>query len=135
LPRGIGSARRGDENGKSRGYREPRGDDRSPNQYRKTLRFTAIIREQFRQFASALTRRAPEPEEEKRSGDARGGFRVAAAEFARRAVLIPEAAYAAIAFLSDTLDWLNPFHYGAACNDAFDEEIHPPEPGPFIHHL
>lgn len=71
----------------------------------------------------------------KRTEGTRGGFRGAAAEFAHRAVFLPEAAHAAIAFLSDTLDWLNPFHHGAAFNDGIDEEVHPSEPSQFVHHL
>jgi len=126
---------RWDENDRSRGNREPRGDNRSPNHYRKALHFAAILKEQFRQVASALTRHATEPTEERRTGDTRGGFRAAAAEFARRAVSIPDAAHAAIAFLSDTLDWLNPFHHNTATNDGVDAEIHSSAPSPFHHHL
>lgn len=72
----------------------------------------------------------------KRTEGTLGGFRRAAAEFAHRAVFLPEAAaHAAIAFLSDTLDWLNPLHHGAAFDDGIDEEIHVSEPSQFIHHL
>ncbi len=96
-----------------------------------------MLRRQFRRVASALTRHVPEPHpaQGKRTEGTRGGFRLAAAEFAHRAVSLPEAAYATIAFLSDTLDWLNPFHHGTACSDGIDEEIHASEPSQFIHHL
>jgi len=60
---------------------------------------------------------------------------LAASQIARRVLPIPDAAFAAIAFLSGTLDWLNPFHHDMAATDAIDEEFHIPEPGQFVHHL
>jgi hypothetical protein len=38
----------------------------------------------------------------------------------RRAVRIPAAAFATTSFLSDTLDWLNPWHNNVASQDIDD---------------
>ena len=80
-------------------------------------------------FRSRNRRKANAP------GKRAGHSKRAAAEFARRAVSLPEAAYAAIAFLSETLDWLNPLHHGAACSDGINEEIITSEPSRLILHI
>ena len=63
-----------------------------------------------------------------------GRFKPAAAEFARRAVSLPEAAYAAIAFLSDTMDWLNPWHHDAvSCGEVNEDTYHAEQNRLFSH--
>jgi hypothetical protein len=42
----------------------------------------------------------------------------------RRSASIPAAAFAAIAFYSETLDWLNPWHHETADASGPDEEFH-----------
>lgn len=49
---------------------------------------------------------------------------MAAGKIMRRAVRLPSAAYAAVAFLSDTLDWLNPWHgHDTASTNEIDDDF------------
>jgi len=53
----------------------------------------------------------------------------------RRTVRLPAAAYVAAAFLSDTLDWLNPWHHETASTSEFAEDFHATEPTHLFPHL
>ncbi len=53
----------------------------------------------------------------------------------RRSVGVPQAAFAAIAFLSETLDWLNPWHNEALNFNGLDEEFHVTEQHHIYPHL
>lgn len=82
---------------------------------------------QFRNLAQSLTGRSHDPEPPQRrsgTGEIRGGFRLAATQIIRRDIDIPSAAFAAIMYLSETLDWLNPWHQQTASNEEFDDEFH-----------
>lgn len=79
----------------------------------------------FRRAAGELAKRArppPQPRRRRRE-DAKGTFKLAAANLLRRAVALPMLAEVA-AFLADTLDWLNLWHD----DDAGDEL--PADPSP-----
>lgn len=72
--------------------------------------FTGNVRELFRKAKDALTRKspAPEPQPARRRKEDTGGLFKLARRILRRAPKLPAEAYApALAFLSDTLDWLN----------------------------
>ena len=118
-----------DENDRSLGNREPQGKDRSPTHYRKALGLPEILMRQFRHLAQSLTSRAHDAElpQRRRADETRGGFRLAAKQLMYRSVDIPSAAFAAITFLSETLDWLNPWHHTTASNDGFDDDFHATE--------
>jgi hypothetical protein len=79
----------------------------------------------------ALTHRNDEPKpssRRKKGEDTTGGFTLAARQIMSRKVSPPVVAYeAAIDFLTETLDWLNPFHQDSLGGETFDEEFHPPE--------
>jgi hypothetical protein len=49
----------------------------------------------------------------------------------RRAVRLPAAAFAAVAYLSDTLDWLNLWHQA----DQLHDEFEPAQPQHLYPHL
>jgi hypothetical protein len=126
------------ENDKSLGNREPQGEDRNPAQDRKVHRFAETLKRQFREAVNALTRHdhAPQPaQRRRRTGEASGGFILAARQIMRRSVGVPEAAFAAIAFLSETLDWLNPWHHETMNFDGDDEDFHATEQQHIYPHL
>ncbi len=73
------------------------------------------IKQLFREAIKLLAEKAPEPEPKprrKRTGEATGrAFRMTANKVMHRAARLPAEAYAtATAYLTDTLDWLNPWH-------------------------
>jgi hypothetical protein len=113
-----GKGSEADETDRSRGNGEPRGDDRSPNRYRKALSVTELLRRQFRRVALSLTGRADEDERIKRHRTEQpgGGARPSIS------VRIPPAAIAAVACHPETLDCLNPFHGGMDSFFEYDEE-------------
>jgi imidazole glycerol phosphate synthase subunit HisF len=79
----------------------------------------------------ALTHKAPAPEPKprrRRSGETRSGFKLAAVNIMRRRVTLPAVAYAAAAFLSHTLDWLNPWHHDATSSSELNDDFHYEEP-------
>jgi len=79
----------------------------------------------FRRAAGELAKRArppPQPRRRRRE-DAKGTFKLAAANVLRRAAALPMLAEVA-AFLADTLDWLNLWHH----DDAGDELTADPSP-------
>jgi hypothetical protein len=78
---------------------------------------------------------APQPKQRRRKEETRGGFRLFARKITRPTVRLPAAAYEAAAFLWDTLDWLNPWHHGAANNGELNEDLHYTEPNHLSHHL
>jgi hypothetical protein len=90
-PNGGSTATEAGENDKSRGTREPHGQDQSfPTKDRKASGFTQRLKQQFRDVVKALTRHGPAPQPTKRrrrsSGETRGGFTLAAAQLVRRVV-------------------------------------------------
>jgi hypothetical protein len=93
-----------------------RGDSEIPRQEPERAKHggrAQRLREQFRQLAQSLTPPpAPLPTQRRRRTEdtGRAAFQTAARSIVRRTVRIPAAAYRAIAFLSETLDWLNPWH-------------------------
>jgi len=108
------------------------GERNSPRPTQGSIKISlgATIKERFRQLARSLTpREAPAPQptlRRRRTDETRGGFKLAARQIMRRAVRIPAAAYETIAFLSDTLDWLNPWHSGDESNPGeFNESFEP----------
>jgi hypothetical protein len=116
-----------------------RGDGEIPRQEPERAKdrtsFVAMLKEQFRQLAQFLTpREAPTPQpapRRRRREETRGGFNLAARQIMRRAVKIPAAAYAAVAYLSDTLDWLNLWHQADQLHDDFE----PSQPQHLYPHL
>jgi hypothetical protein len=104
---------------------KPRGDNRGPNHYRKILRIAEMLTIEFHRIAQSLTHRAHEPRPAQRRREEKGGgFSLAATEIIRRIVPLPEAAYAAaVTFLSDTLDWLNPWHHDTASTGDLDGDV------------
>ena len=87
-----------DENDRSRGYREPQGENPSPPPTdRKTSSFAQTIKQQFRELAALLGCKVPTPQPKKRRSreeSGRAAFRMAAGKIMRREVGIPAAAYA-----------------------------------------
>ena len=104
-----------------------------PTQGSSKISLGATIREKFRQLAQSLTpcaAPAPQPTQRRRrtEEETRGGFKLAARQIMHRAARLPAAAYAAVAFLSDTLDWLNPWHNETASADELHEDFNATEP-------
>jgi hypothetical protein len=122
-PRDSGSET--DANDESHGTRELRGDNHQTPTDRKAPRFAETLRRQFRELVQALTHRSPGPppvQRRRRTEDTgRAAFRMAAAKIMRREARVPAAAYAAIAFLSETLDWLNPWHHPVGTNEVHED--------------
>jgi hypothetical protein len=110
-----------------------RGDSEIPRQEpepaKRRSSFAAMLKEQFRQLARSLTPReapAPQPaQRRRRTEETRGGFTLAAKQIMRRAVRLPDAAYAAVSYLADALEW---FNHDLA---DMDEDMQPSEQ----HHL
>jgi hypothetical protein len=101
------------------------------NQERKPRpAFTEILRRQFRAAVNAITYNAPAPQpvqRRRRSEDTGRAFRLAARKTMRRAARLPAEAYAsATAYLSDTLDWLNPWNNEAASSSDLAEDYEQP---------
>lgn len=119
------------ENDESRATWEQRGDNQSSSTVRKVLRFAETLKRQFTNAMKALTHREDEPKPEarrKKGEDTTGGFTLAARQIMSRKVSLSAAAYeVAIDFLTETLDWLNPFHHDEFGGAAFDDEFHPQE--------
>jgi hypothetical protein len=116
-----------------------RGDGEIPRQEPERAKtqtsFAATLKEQFRRLAQFLTPReapAPKPlQRRRRTEETGGGFKLAARQIMRRAVRLPAAAYAAVAYLSDTLDWLNLWHQADQLHDDFE----PSQPQHLYPHL
>jgi hypothetical protein len=53
----------------------------------------------------------------------------------RRVDPLPSPVYAAISFLSDTLDWMNPWHNDASNDNLMDDEFHYTEQNDLSLHL
>ena len=126
------------ETAESCGTREPRDDNQSPATDRKTPRFVETLKEQFRELAKVLTHNAlaPHPAQRRRRTEETGrAFRMTAGKIMGRAVRLPAAAYAAVAFLSDTLDWLNPWQgHDTANTDNIDDDFHQTQQYDISHH-
>ena len=117
-----------------RGTREPPAENQSPAPDRKAPRFAETLKREFRELVKALTCEtpAPVPQRRRRTTDDTGrAFIAAARNIMRRAVMLPAAAYAAACFLSDTLDWLNPWHHEIATE--LDENFQQPPPQPYLY--
>ena len=84
-----------------------------------------LLRRQFREVMRSLSWRAPQPKpRRKRPEETRGAFRPAARQMILRPTIrIPAAAYRAVAFVSETLDWLNPWHHE---EQEFEQEASTP---------
>lgn len=97
----------------------------------------AAMKAQFRQLAKFILRDMPAPAPRRRRTEdtGRAAFKLAAGKIMRRAVRLPAAAYAAAAFLSDTLDWLNPWHNEADSADELQEDFHTTETNALFPHL
>ena len=117
-----------------------RGDGEIPRQEPEPAKtqtnFAAVLKEQFRRLAQSLTpREAPTPQpaqRRRRTEETRGGFKLAAQQIMRRAVRrLPAAAYAAVDYLSDTLDWLNLWQEA----DQLDDDFEPSQPQHLYPHL
>jgi hypothetical protein len=137
-PNDNGTATEAGENDFSPGNREPQGEDRNPAQDRKAHRFAETLRRQFREVVNALTRRNPEPhptQRRRRTEETTGGFILAAQQIMRRSVSLPQAAFAAVVFLTETLDWLNPWHHESINAGALDEELSATEQHHIYPHL
>ncbi len=95
--------------------------------------------QQFKEVVSAITGHAPEPEpaprRKRKEEGAGGGFSLAATLILRRIDPLPSPVYAAIAFLSDTLDWMNPWHSDASNDNLMDDEVHYTEQNDLSLHL
>lgn len=92
--------------------------------------FAAMLKEQFRKLARSLTTSqapAPQPTKRRRRTEDTGQavFRMAAKKIMRRTVRLPAAAYAAVSYLADALEW---FDHELA---DMDEDMQPGEQ----HHL
>lgn len=114
-----------------------RGNGGTPRQEPKAPapnpRFSQNLKQMFREVVKALTGNAPAPvpKSRRRTTDDTGrAFTAAARKILRRAVRLPAAAYAATVFLSETLDWLNPWHHETATEP--DENFQPP-PQPHLY--
>lgn len=91
---------------------------------------------QFRELVSALTSHAPAPSPRRKRKDETGkGFSMAANLILRPRETLPSAAYVAVTFLSDTLDWLNPWHHDAINDNLLDDEYHHQEQNDLSLHL
>jgi hypothetical protein len=133
------SATEAGENDRSFGNREPRGEDQSfPPTDRKAPGFAETLRRQFRQLAQSLTRHAPASQptqHRRRAEETRGGFSLAARQITRRSETLSAAAFAAVAFIPETLDWLNPFHFDSTGNSELDDDYHCVESNHLFPHL
>jgi hypothetical protein len=87
----------------------------------RPIRFGEAIRGQFRQLMRRITRpAAPKPKaRRRRTEDIRGGFRLAAINFMRRAVRVVHIPLT----IWDTLTWLRhwEFHYSAEPNEIYED--------------
>ena len=107
-----------------------------PTQDGNEISAGATLKEKFRQLAQFLTpcaAPAPQPTQRRRRTDeeTRGGFKLAAKQIMHRAARLPAAAYAAVGYLSDTLDWLNLWQEA----DQFDDDFEPSQPQHLYPHL
>ena len=106
------------------------GHRKENNQEAPARRFLpGAIKQLFRELKIALTRReepAPEVKRERRDRTTRA-FHMAAGKLVRRKIRLPEAAYATLAFVSETLDWLNPWHHAAGASEFQDDLQRDPE--------
>lgn len=100
----------------------------------KKASFTAMLQGQFQKLAQVLMSR-PAPtlrpaQRRRRSGDTtRAAFTMVAARIVRPPARIPAAAYrGAVAYLADTIDWLNLWHEG----EEFTEDAEP-SPAPYLY--
>jgi hypothetical protein len=88
--------------------------------------FIETLKRQFRAAVNAITHESPAPQLVQRrrgSEDTGRAFRMAARKAMRRAARLPAEAYAsATAYLSDTLDWLNPWNNDAASGSELAED-------------
>jgi type IV secretory pathway TraG/TraD family ATPase VirD4 len=76
-----------------------------------------------REYVSKLAGET-EPQRRRRTEETgRAAFKMAARNIMRRTIRLPAAAYAAVAFLSDTLDWLNPWHHDTASTSELDDDF------------
>ena len=118
-----------------RGTREPPAENQSPAPDRKAPRFAETLKREFRELMKALTCKPPDPAPARRrkTEDTGRAFAAAARNIMRRAVRLPAAAYAAAVFLSDTLDWLNPWHHETATE--LDENFQHTAPPHLYPHL
>jgi hypothetical protein len=85
------------------------------------------IKQLFREVKTALTcdDPAPQPTQRRRNTEeTRGGFTLTARKIMRRTVRLPAAAYEAATFFSETLDWMNPWHYEAAGMSELHDDYH-----------
>ena len=96
------------------------------NQERKPRpTFAETLKRQFRAVMNAITNKLPAPQpvqRRRRSEDTGKAFRMAARKRMRRPARIPAAAYAAAAYLWDTLDWLNPWQHDASSTSELDDD-------------
>jgi hypothetical protein len=96
------------------------------NQERKQRpAFTETLKRQFREMVKAITDTHPAPhpiQRRRRREDTGRAFRMTARKIVRRAARIPAAATAAVAYLWDTLDWLNPWHHDASSTDELGDD-------------
>jgi hypothetical protein len=123
------------ENDESRGHRESQGSDQSlPPRQRKASGLAEAIKHLFQEVKMRLTRKAhaPQPTPRHRTEETRGGFKRAGEIFMRRSLRLPAAAYYVITCLSDTLDWLNPWHNETASASELNEDF---QQEPQQHHL
>ena len=96
------------------------------NQERKTRpTFAETLKRQFRAVMNAITNKLPAPQpvqRRRRTEDTGKAFRMTARKIIRRAARIPAAAYAATAYLWDTLDCLNPWQHDASTTSELDDD-------------
>jgi hypothetical protein len=127
-----------DANDESRVTRERRGDDQATTETTgRVHRFAEALKKQFRDLARMLTKPADAPEPKarrRRTGDA-AEFRKASEKILARAERLPAAAYAAVTFLSDTLDWLNPWHSEPDCTDEIEADFQQTQQDHFSLHM
>lgn len=109
----------------SRGNWEPPGKNQNPATDRNAPRLAGTLRRQFRECINRLTGHSPAPQPKmrrRRTEDTGRAFRMTARKIMRRTARIPAAATAAVAYLWDTLDWLNQCHH---TDSHLDEDFQP----------
>jgi hypothetical protein len=111
----------GAENDRSRGAREPQGEDQSTPPDLYSPGFPATLKKLFRDVMKELTTHSPKPAPRRRTGVTPGSFRQAATPLMGHVVRQQE--MPSLGYMWDALEWLSLWDWNelASVNTAYDD--------------